>query len=88
MEPKVTSSSGHVDPAILAARDMMKSTDLPIAPMGQKSWVQFEYPEPHTIDAVTVAMGGPRDPLAQFAERLVMDQWWKPATTGSSSAPS
>ena len=53
VEPKVTSSSGHVDPAILAARDMMKSTDLPIAPVGQKSWIQFEYPEPHTIDAVT-----------------------------------
>jgi hypothetical protein len=67
VEPKVTSSSGHVDPAILAARDMMKSTDLPIAPIGQKSWIQFEYPEPHTIDAVTVAMGRPRDPLAQFA---------------------
>ncbi len=67
VEPKVTSSSGHVDPAILAARDMMKSTDLPIAPVGQKSWIQFEYPEPHTIDAVTVAMGGPRDPFAQFA---------------------
>jgi alpha-L-rhamnosidase len=67
VEPKVTSSSGHVDPAILAARDMMKSTDLPIAPVGQKAWIQFEYPEPHTIDAVTVSMGGPRDPLAQFA---------------------
>jgi hypothetical protein len=66
-EPKVTSSSGHVDPAILAARDMMKSTDLPIAPVGQKSWIQYEYLEPHTIDAVTVAMGGPRDPLAQFS---------------------
>ncbi len=35
VQPKVTSSSGHVDPAILSTGDLMKSTDLPIAPVGQ-----------------------------------------------------
>jgi alpha-L-rhamnosidase len=66
IEPKVTSSSGHVDAAILGAKDLMKSTDLPIAPVGQQAWIQFEYPRPYTINAVTVAMGGPLNPLAQF----------------------
>ena len=66
IQPKVTSSSEHVDPAILAGRDLMKSTDLPIAPVGQQAWVQFEYDKPHTVSAVTLAMGGPRDPMAQF----------------------
>ena len=67
VQPKVTSSSGHVDAAILLSGDLMKTTDLPIAPVGKQSWIQFEYPQPYTVDAVTVAMGGPPDPLAQFA---------------------
>ncbi len=67
VQPKVTSSSGHVDAAILSSGDLMKTTDLPIAPVGKQSWIQFEYPRPYTVDAVTVAMGGPPDPLAQFA---------------------
>jgi hypothetical protein len=64
--PKVTSSAGQVDASVLSARDMMKSTALPIAPAGEKAWIQFEYAQPQTIRAVTLAMGGPRDPLAQF----------------------
>jgi hypothetical protein len=66
VQPKVTSSSGHVDHAILAGGDLMRSTDLPIAPVGQQAWIQFEYPQPYPVSAVTFAMGGPRDPLAQF----------------------
>jgi hypothetical protein len=65
-QPKVSSSGGQVDAAVLASRDLMKSTALPIAPVGQRAWIQFEYPQPQAIQAITLAMGGPRDPLAQF----------------------
>ena len=31
-----------------------------------RSWIQFDFGAPQAIQAVTFALGGPRDPLAQF----------------------
>jgi (4-O-methyl)-D-glucuronate---lignin esterase len=67
LKPKVTTSAGNVaDPSLLWDGDLNHSIEFLAAAPGQKSWVQFEFAKPQSIQAVTFAMGGPGDPLAQF----------------------
>src|SRR5215475_6714529 len=42
LQPKVTSSGGTIEAALLADGDDVKSSSLPAAPVGEKSWIQFE----------------------------------------------
>lgn len=66
LKPKVTTSAGReVDGSLLWDNDLNQSVAFPTTP-GQKSWIQFEFAKPQSIQAVTVALGGPGDPLAQF----------------------
>ncbi len=67
LNPKITSSGGNLDVGHLFDHDFMSTARLPIAPAGQRAWVQFEFPKAQSIQAVTFALGGPRDPLAIFA---------------------
>lgn len=67
LHPKIISSSGSIDPIPLSDHDLMSTSRLPIAPVNQKAWVQYEFPKPQTIQAVTFAFGGPLGPLAIFA---------------------
>ena len=60
LNPKLTSSAGQVDPNVLTDGDLIKYTLLPIAPIGQESWVQYEFSQPQTIHAISLAMGGTR----------------------------
>jgi len=64
LHPKVTSSGGTLDAALLADGDFVKTTGLPKAPIGQQAWVQFEFAKPQTIRALTFALGGPVNPFA------------------------
>ena len=67
LKPKVTTSAGgEVDGLLLWDSDLNHSIAFPTATPGQKSWIQFEFEKPQSIQAVTLAMGGPGDPLAQF----------------------
>lgn len=67
LNPKVTTNAGAVtDAPLLWDGDLNRSIEFLSAPPGQKSWVQFEFSKPQSIQAVTFAMGGPRNPLAQF----------------------
>ncbi len=67
LQPRITTSSGEgVDGTILWDGDLNKSISFAAAPPGQKSWIQFEFQKPISVQAVTLAMGGPGDPLAQF----------------------
>jgi hypothetical protein len=67
LKPKVTTSAGNVaDPSLLWDGDLNHSVEFLAAAPGQKSWVQFEFAKPQSIQAVTFAMGGLGDPLAQF----------------------
>ena len=50
----VTWSSGKIDPALLSDGDLNTPVKLPIAPVGQASWIQFEFPQPQTIQAVSL----------------------------------
>jgi hypothetical protein len=60
LNPKVTSSAGQVDATVLADGDLVKFTLLPIAAVGEQSWIQYEFSQPQTIHAITLAMGGTR----------------------------
>ncbi|HEX4485467.1 MAG TPA: glycosyl hydrolase [Terriglobales bacterium] len=66
LHPKVTSSSGTIDAALLSDGLYVKSTALPKAAMGENAWVQFEFPEPQSIRSVTFALGGPVNPFGDI----------------------
>jgi len=56
--PKVTWSGGNPDITLLTDGDLQKMTQLPIAPVGEKSWIQYEFAQPQTIRAFTMVLGG------------------------------
>jgi hypothetical protein len=57
-QPKVTSSGGDFKFADLVDGDLSKSTLLPQAPVDEKAWIQFEYPEPQSVRGITFITGG------------------------------
>ena len=64
LQPKVTSSGGNIDAAILSDGDLVKTTQLPKAPLGQQAWIQYEFSSPQKICAATLVLN---DPLAAVA---------------------
>ena len=57
LHPKVTSSGGTPDFAMLSDGDLEKSTKLPIPKAtGESAWIQWEFHEPQTIRSITVAV--------------------------------
>jgi len=62
MQPKITWSSGTIDPALLSDGDVVKTVQLPKAPQGEKAWIQFEYSQPQTIRAITYVVGNDNPP--------------------------
>src|SRR5216683_3131719 len=65
-QAKITSSGDGLDAAMLSDGDLEKTTKVPIPPLGSESWLQFEYPAPHTVRAVTYVT---KDPT--FIQELV-----------------
>ena len=59
LEPKITSSSGNLDLAVLADGDLVKTTQVPKAAAGQQAWVQYEFASPQTMHAVTLVLNDP-----------------------------
>src|SRR5439155_21195740 len=64
LNPNITSSSGDIDASLLTDGDLVKAGQLPKAPIGQQSWIQYEFPSPQTMRAVTLVLN---DPLAVVA---------------------
>jgi hypothetical protein len=64
-QAKITWSSGTIDPALLSDGDLVKTVPLPKAPQGEKAWIQYEYPQPQTIRALTLVVFG-KGPLDAF----------------------
>jgi hypothetical protein len=60
LQPKVTSSGGAFDLAALTDGDLVKAAPLTQAPVGEKAWIQFEFPKPQTIQGITLVAGGGR----------------------------
>jgi alpha-L-rhamnosidase/Glycosyl hydrolases family 2, sugar binding domain len=66
LHAKITASGGSPDAAMLTDGDLEKTTKIPIAPEGQTSWIQYEFPQPQAIRAVTYVT---KDP--DFIARMV-----------------
>jgi alpha-L-rhamnosidase len=56
---KITCSGEGLDAAMLSDGNLEKTTHVPIPPSGSSSWVQYEYPSPHVVRAITYVT---RDP--------------------------
>ena len=68
LNPKVTTDSGTaVDATLLWNGDLNDDVRFPAAKPGGTSWLQYEFTQPVSVQAVTFTPGGPGDPLAQFA---------------------
>jgi hypothetical protein len=67
LHPKITSSSGEIDVSLLTDGDLVKTTQLPKAPVGEQAWIQYEFPFPQTIHAVTLMLN---DPAAAAANTI------------------
>lgn len=59
LQPNITSSGGSLDLALLTDGDLVKTTQLPKAPIGQQAWVQYEFASPQTMHAVTLVLNDP-----------------------------
>ncbi len=58
MQPKVTASAGSFDAVALSDADVVTSTLLPAAPVGERAWIQYELPQAATIRGVTFITAG------------------------------
>jgi hypothetical protein len=59
LHAKMTSSGGSPDATMLADGDLEKTTKLPIPAVGESSWIQYEFPQPQAIRAVTFVTKDP-----------------------------
>jgi hypothetical protein len=63
-KPRITSSGGAIDAALLSDGDLTRTVALPkAAKAGEKAWIQYEFPASQKISAVTIVRvsGGPGD---------------------------
>jgi hypothetical protein len=58
-QAKITCSGEGLDAAMLSDGDLETATKVPIPALGSQSWIQFEYPAPHTVSAVTYVTKDP-----------------------------
>jgi hypothetical protein len=65
LKPAITVSGGTVDPALLSDGDLVKRVTISPAKDGDKPWIQFEYPQPQTIRAMTI-VAAPRAPFEMW----------------------
>ena len=57
LRPTITSSSA-IDTSLLSDGDLTKSTSLAMpGQVGEKAWIQYTFPEPQTIRAMTIVAG-------------------------------
>jgi alpha-L-rhamnosidase len=54
LHPKITTSGGTLDAAILTDGDLVKTTDLAIPAGGADAWIQYEFPQPETMRSITI----------------------------------
>ncbi|MBI4890620.1 MAG: discoidin domain-containing protein [Acidobacteria bacterium] len=56
LTPAVTSSGGKFDLNQLTDGDVATAAALPMAPVGEKAWIQFEFAKPQTVRALTLVL--------------------------------
>jgi hypothetical protein len=65
VQPKITWSSGTVDPALLSDGDLVKTVALPKAKLGESAWIEYEYPQAQPIRGITIVVSG-KNPFDAF----------------------
>ncbi|RRA50197.1 glycoside hydrolase [Acidipila sp. EB88] len=70
IKPVISSSGGAISPSdagLLGDGDLVKPLQVPrAARLGEKTWIQFAYPQPQTIRALTVVIASSRNQLTDF----------------------
>jgi len=69
LHPKVTTSaapSTTIDPGPLSDGDYMHGISIAAAPVGEESWLLYEFDKPVRIEAITLVMGGAYDSMQIF----------------------
>ena len=59
LHPTITASGGAPDMAMLTDGDLAKATGLSIPAAGEKAWIQYTFPEPVTMRAVSLVTKDP-----------------------------
>jgi hypothetical protein len=71
LQPKITSSGGNLDLAVLTDGDLVRTTQLPKPPAEKQAWIQYEFSGPQTMNAVTLVLNDPGAAAANmFGEAL------------------
>jgi hypothetical protein len=71
LRAEITGSSKDLNPVVLSDGNLNSSTGVAIPPVGQIAWIQYEYPRPATIRALT------------FLEPRRSDKQWAAAGTSA-----
>jgi hypothetical protein len=58
LQPKVSASGGSFDVAALTDGDLSMAALLPAAPVGERSWIQYEFAEPQSFGGLTFVTNG------------------------------
>jgi hypothetical protein len=89
LHAKITSNGDSLNPAMLSDGDLGKMTAIPIPAQGEVSWIQYEFPQPQTIRAITFVTKDPSQ-LEELVSRMSAPektleasddgQSWRPVT--------
>lgn len=69
LHAKISSSASSLNAAMLTDGDLEKTTSIPIPAPGKFSWIQYEFPSPQTIHAITYVTKDP-DLFASLASGI------------------
>ena len=56
LQPKITASGGSFTLAALTDGDLSQATALPMAPVNEKAWIQYEFANPQTVRGLTLVL--------------------------------
>ncbi|MGB6691635.1 MAG: glycosyl hydrolase [Terracidiphilus sp.] len=85
LHPKMSSSGGSPDYAMLTDGDLEKTTKIPIPETtGQSSWIQYEFDTPQTIRAITFVTKDPNEIAAMVAGMGTPDKALQASDDGQS----
>jgi hypothetical protein len=65
-QPKLTRSGGDFDPAALYDGDLVRPVSLPLGERDERAWIQYEFAEPFSARAVTIAVSGTAMPIGML----------------------
>ena len=83
---KMSASGGDPDYPLLSDGDLNKTTGLPVPPLGQSSWIQWEFAQPQTIRAIAFVTQDP-DWTAAFTGVGVPERTLEASDDGTAFRP-